>query len=328
MINKSYLANSVTTQLSRDIQSIRERIDKTSSEAVTGRTADPTAHLSGQIGRAMVANDALNKIDRDTGLLQIRESRLDITQQSLSRMQEGLAEISVRALDSLSAGSPVERTALARDARAQLDGALIALNSRHGERFLFSGDATDKAPFGSPEDFMTDLRAIAEAATDKADFDARLDAYFDLDTGDFANSFYRGSKTSSDGDAVTGLDPAVVQTLRSLGVLAMAAPGDGLDDLPRSDALEAISSSADSLVQADAALTQLRAANGILQERVATGLDSLAKEKIVLNNLLEGMTSRDQYEAAAELKALEASLEASYMLTARLSQLSLMNFLR
>jgi len=40
------------------------------------------------------------------------------------------------------------------------------------------------------------------------------------------------------------------------------------------------------------------------------------------------MTSRDQYEAAAELKALEASLEASYMLTARLSQLSLMNFLR
>ena len=185
MINKSYLANSITTQLSRDIQSIRDRIDRTSSEAVTGRTADPTAHLSGQIGRAMVANDALNKIDRDTSLLQLRESRLDITQQSLSRMQEGLAEISVRALDSLSAGSPVERTALAQDARAQLDGALIALNSRHGERFLFSGDATDKAPFGSPDDFMADLRAIADAATDKADFNTRLDAYFDLDTGDF-----------------------------------------------------------------------------------------------------------------------------------------------
>lgn len=328
MINKSYLANSVTTQLSRDIQSIRERIDRTSSEAVTGRTADPTSHLSGQIGRAMVANDALNKIDRDTSLLQIRESRLDITQQSLSRMQEGLAEISVRALDSLSAGSPVERTALAQDARAQLDSALMALNSRHGERFLFSGDATDKAAFGTPDEFMEDLRAIADASTDKTDFDTRLNAYFDLDTGDFANSFYRGSKTSSDGDAVTGLDPAIVQTLRNLGVLAMAAPGDGLDNLSTADTLDVIGQSADRLVQGDAALTQLRAANGILQERVATGLDSLAKEKLVVNSLLEGMTSRDQYEAAAELKALEASLEASYMLTARLSQLSLMNFLR
>ncbi|MCH2456788.1 flagellin [Henriciella marina] len=328
MINKSYLANSVTTQLSRDIQSIRERIDRTSSEAVTGRTADPTAHLSGQIGRAMIANDALNKIDRDSSLLQIRESRLDITQQSLSRMQEGLAEISVRALDSLSAGSPVERTALAQDARAQLDSALMALNSRHGERFLFSGDATDKAAFGSPDDLMEDLRAIADAATDKTDFDARLNAYFDLDTGDFANSFYRGSKTNSDGDAITGLDPAITQTLRNLGVLAMAAPGDGLDNLSNTETLDVIRSSADRLVQADAALTQLRAANGILQERVATGLDSLAKEKLVVNTLLEGMTSRDQYEAAAELKALEASLEASYMLTARLSQLSLMNFLR
>ena len=328
MINKSYLANSVTTQLSRDIQSIRERIDRTSSEAVTGRTADPTSHLSGQIGRAMVANDALNKIDRDTSLLQIRESRLDITQQSLSRMQEGLAEISVRALDSLSAGSPVERTALAQDAHAQLESALMALNSRHGERFLFSGDATDKAAFGSPDEFIEDLRAIADASTDKSDFDARLDAYFDLDTGDFANSFYRGSKTSSDGDAVTGLDPAIVQTLRNLGVLAMAAPGDGLDNFSTADTLDVIGQSADRLVQGDAALTQLRAANGILQERVATGLDSLAKEKLVVNSLLEGMTSRDQYEAAAELKALEASLEASYMLTARLSQLSLMNFLR
>ena len=328
MINKSYLANSVTTQLSRDIQSIRERIDRTSSEAVTGRTADPTAHLSGQIGRAMIANDALNKIDRDSSLLQIRESRLDITQQSLSRMQEGLAEISVRALDSLSAGSPVERTALAQDARAQLDSALMALNSRHGERFLFSGDATDKAAFGSPDDLMEDLRAISDAATDKTDFDARLNAYFDLDTGDFANSFYRGSKTNSDGDAITGLDPAITQTLRNLGVLAMAAPGDGLDNLSNTETLDVIRSSADRLVQADAALTQLRAANGILQERVATGLDSLAKEKLVVNTLLEGMTSRDQYEAAAELKALEASLEASYMLTARLSQLSLMNFLR
>ncbi|HIK63404.1 MAG TPA: hypothetical protein EYG02_00065, partial [Henriciella marina] len=246
MINKSYLSNSITTQLSRDIQSIRERIDRTSSEAVTGRTADPTAHLSGQIGKAMVANDVLNKIDRDTSLLQIRESRLDITQQSLSRMQEGLAEISVRALDSLSAGSPVERTALAQDARAQLDSALIALNSRHGERFLFSGDATDKAPFGSPEDFMTDLRAIADAATDQADFDARLDAYFDLDTGDFANGFYRGAKTSSDGDAVTGLDPAIIRTLRNLGVLAMAGPGDGLDNLSTPEALGVISASADS----------------------------------------------------------------------------------
>ena len=328
MINTSYFGSSITSQLSRDISNIRERIEKTSSEAVTGKAADPTAHLSGQIGKAMLTQQAVEAIDRDTSLLQLREARLDITQQSLERMQDNLAAISVRALDALSAGSPVEREALAGDARAQLDAALISLNARHGERFLFSGDATDRAPFGSSEAFLEDLRAIADAASDKADFDARMDAYFDSETGDFANSFYRGSKTSSDGDAVTGLDPAIASTLRNLGILSMAKPGDALDKFSTGQTLDIISNSADRLVQSDADLTQLRAATGILQGRVADGMKGLAQERLVLNNLLEGMTARDQYEAASELKSLEASLEASYMLTARLSQLTLMNFLR
>ena len=148
MINTSYFGSPITSQLSRDISNIRERIEKTSSEAVTGKAADPTAHLSGQIGKAMLTQQAVEAIDRDTSLLQLREARLDITQQSLERMQDNLAAISVRALDALSAGSPAEREALAGDARAQLDAALISLNARHGERFLFSGDATDRAATG------------------------------------------------------------------------------------------------------------------------------------------------------------------------------------
>lgn len=328
MISNSYLTNSITTQLSRDIQDIRARLDKTSSEAVTGKVADATKHLSGQIGKAMLTQKAIDAIERDNGLLQLREARLDLTQQSLDRMQQNLAAISVRALDALSAGSPVERDALGGDARAQLDATMLALNARHGERFLFSGDATDKVPFGTTDALMTDIRAIADASTDKADFEARLDAFFDDDTGDFANTFYRGSKTSSDADAVTGLNPAIRDTIRNLAVLSMAASDDSLSNFSNTEALDIIAGSANKLIQADANLTQLRAATGILQERVSNGMDGLAKERLVLSGLLEGMTARDQYEAASELKSLEASLEASYMLTARLSQLSLMNFLR
>jgi flagellar hook-associated protein 3 FlgL len=40
------------------------------------------------------------------------------------------------------------------------------------------------------------------------------------------------------------------------------------------------------------------------------------------------MTTRDQYEAASELKQLETGLEAAYTLTARLSNLSLLNYMR
>jgi len=40
------------------------------------------------------------------------------------------------------------------------------------------------------------------------------------------------------------------------------------------------------------------------------------------------LTARDQYEAATELRELERNLEASYLLTSRLSNLSLLNYLR
>ena len=39
------------------------------------------------------------------------------------------------------------------------------------------------------------------------------------------------------------------------------------------------------------------------------------------------MTARDEYEAATELESLQTMLEASYLITARLSKLSLTNYL-
>jgi len=43
--------------------------------------------------------------------------------------------------------------------------------------------------------------------------------------------------------------------------------------------------------------------------------------------LVNDLTARDQYEAATELQSLQTTLEASYLITARLSQLSLLNYL-
>ena len=52
MINSNYLSASMTSQLSRNISDVRERLKTVSTEAVTGRVNDPTKHLSGQIGDA------------------------------------------------------------------------------------------------------------------------------------------------------------------------------------------------------------------------------------------------------------------------------------
>lgn len=326
MINNSYLSATMASQLSRNISDVRERIKSVSAEAVTGRVNDPTKHLSGQIGDAMMGQKALNDIERDQGLMKLRETRLDITQQSLTRMQEGISGLSARAINTVSFPSAADWQSVASDARSQLEASVAALSVRHGERYLFSGDATSTAPLPGTDAIMAEIEALIGEATDGEDLNARLDAFFDPETGRFANDIYRGTADTSNGDAITVLDPAIMDSLRSLSVLSMSGPGGALEGLPGKD--DALTDAAGRLARAEGQLTQLRAETGIEQNRVAKSLEALEKEHTILSGLFNQMTARDQYEAAAELKSLETNLEASYLLTARLTQLSLLNFLR
>ena len=89
-----------------------------------------------------------------------------------------------------------------------------------------------------------------------------------------------------------------------------------------------VRSSAERIGTGTTAVINLRADLGIIQERIAKEQLSLDTEETILNSVYNGMVGRDQYDAASELKQLEASLEAAYILTSRLSNLSLLNFLR
>ena len=60
----------------------------------------------------------------------------------------------------------------------------------------------------------------------------------------------------------------------------------------------------------------------------AKAQEALNLEETTLTSFFNQMTARDQYEAASELTQLQTSLEASYTLTARLSNLSLLNYMR
>ena len=55
--------------------------------------------------------------------------------------------------------------------------------------------------------------------------------------------------------------------------------------------------------------------------------ECLENEQTLLNQAFIDLAGKDQFEAAAQLRELEANLEASYLLTTRLSNLSILNFL-
>ncbi|MEQ9314358.1 MAG: flagellin [Henriciella sp.] len=326
MIRNALPMTLITSKLGQTVSELRGKIRDTSNEAVTGRVSDVTKHLSGRVGQAMLGKKALDDLSNEMSLLQLRQSRLDVTQNSLGFIQSGVSGITVRAFDAVSFSDETGMATVARDAGAALESMLGTLNSRHGERFLFAGDATSTAPFAGSDQLIADVNALAAAASDTAGFETALDTYFNDPAGGWQQTIYQGTATASDSEATTAIDPALTEIARSLAVLAISSPGGALQGLGDGDTARL--NAANRLAAGETALTDLRATVGIDQKRIADRLIDLDYEEIILTDAYNQMTARDQYEAASELKVLEANLEASYALTARLSNLSLLNFLR
>lgn len=316
----------ISPRLSDAIAEMREQISKTSTEAVTGRYSDLTSHLNGSVGKAMLSQKAVLDIDAQRAQYNLRESRLEIVQRNLALIHDASGDLDTRLQSALGFGNENDLHLAARDAEAALQQVFVSLNTRHGERYLFAGDATSTRPFSSVDDLLSDIRAIATAAPDAATFEADLDAYFNDPVGPWQQGIYSGTATASDPDAVPGTHPAITELVSGLATLALAQEGQ-TPNLFQQDA-SILHNAANTLATAKTALTDLRADRGVIQEQIALAKQSLDTEETILTQSFNNLTARDQYEAAAELKELESKLEASYLLTSRLAGLSLLNFLR
>ena len=316
----------MTQRLTRQTADLKARLQTTSEEMVTGRRADMVGFLDGKIGEAMLVDKALNDVTRDIDSATLRNSRFDTMQNSLGAIYDTVRGLDIRTYDAIAGNKPRDLALVGADARQGLAQLFDFLNVRFGERYVFSGAASDRSPFGAADLLLSDVAAIFAASPSAADLQTALDNYFTDPAGPFQTVLYQGGAPDALTANVTGLDPALQDTIRGLAILAMA---DGNNAPLPASALEAsYSPAASSLTQGIDGLTDLRARLGLEQGALATKIDRFEAEKVVLNASLFTLTGRDQNEAAIELKQLEVQLEATYVLTNRLSNLSLLNYLR
>ncbi|MFN7102418.1 MAG: flagellar hook-associated family protein [Pseudorhizobium sp.] len=90
---------------------------------------------------------------------------------------------------------------------------------------------------------------------------------------------------------------------------------------------EAVSRSTGYIGQAMSGLTGERATLGLSAERVKKANETLDAQMNIIEVHLNDLEAVDAYEASTRVKGLEALVETAYTLTARLQQLSLVNFL-
>lgn len=317
----------ISAQFTQNIADLRQSIARTAEEATTGRYSDLTAHLSGRIGSAMLSQKAVDAISFEREQLSQREVRLDITQSNLALLHERSVGVGVSMRIALGSGDLVAQGLAARDAKAALGNIFGALNVRYGERYLFSGDATATLPLPNPADLLSQLRTIADGAATPADFALAIDTYFNDPAGGWQQSIYRGADTASDPDAITASNPAIVEIISGLAVLALADPINSPPVLLSLNP-DVVDAAADRVSSGTVTLTNVRSELGVKQEQIRADQKLLDIEETIVTTAFNSLTARDQFEAASALKILESNLEASYLLTSRLASLSLLNFMR
>ncbi len=320
------LSFTLATTLSTTVSDLRGRIAATSQEIATGRRSDLASHLDGRIGSAMLSQHAVEQIADERMTLDLRSSRLEIAQSALDNLQGLAADLPGRMQSAAKFGDQPAMEQVAGDAKAALGQAMNVMNTRHGERYLFSGDATATAPFADKDVLLNDLRTIIQAAPDAAGLESALDTYFYSPNGGWQTGIYSGTSTASDPDAVTGTAPAIVETIRGLAMTALAAPSENMPFLAADDST--FDQAMASLRGAGSLLISERASIGTSLDSIATAQQMLDTEETLLATAFNEIAGRDQFEAATELRELERNLEASYLLTSRLANFSLMNYLR
>ncbi|WP_425409231.1 flagellin [Hyphococcus sp.] len=320
------------SRLNASISDIKQRSEQTRVEIVTGRIADLNATLAGGVGDAQLMRKAIDDIAVQQTSITRALGRAQASQLSLSRAADGATQIGVNVLDAVGRRDENAIGIASTQAGLQLDAAVAAFNQRYEGRALFSGDGVQQNALADSDTLLTDVRAIFAGAADAAQLEADLDAYFNTPGGGFDTNIYVGGAGNaarteiSDGELVNYSAKAdeqpVRDLLRSLTSLIVAEEQTGFADR---DA--ALSAAATGLIESSNGVAEIRSRIGAVEERMVAAQARLDAENTALGETYNERTARDPYEAATLLQQLESQLQTSFILTARISQLTLSNYI-
>jgi flagellar hook-associated protein 3 FlgL len=293
-----YAQNNRTTQLLLDAQT---RTREAQIQISTGKVATRFRGLAGDTNRLLSTKDALQRIQKFQTNNQLVGDRLGAMESSTASLVDIATRLRVLLIQRLDSAQGVPGIITA-DADNLLQQALSDLNVELDGRHLFAGSKTDTTPvvldpafsaFGSPDD-----------------------TYYKGDTVNLT------TRADTDVDFTYGMtaDRAGFQDL--IGALRTTLEGDGSDD-------QALLSSALDLV--NAALPKITSYQSEIGARQAA-LDRINQghgdAEVYLQRQVSDIEDVDLTDAISRMTQDQMVVESSLATIARLSQLSLVDFLR
>jgi flagellar hook-associated protein 3 FlgL len=323
--------------LRRHNADLQTRLSTLTQEMTTGERADIGAAVSGDFKALAGLDHSLRLIDGYRTAASEAALFAEGLQRVLGTVQSLSQDIAPSLLSAGTIGSAqmVETTTV--DARQKFQSAVSALNTQIADRFLLSGTATDRAPISGAEGILSALSTITAGLTTADDIVASVNAWFDAPSGagGFADTAYGGGAPQAAVDIgandsvaldVTALDPAIRDTLKGLALATLVADGALTGDAA-GQALMA-RTAGETILGAGSGLTTLSARVGSAEAHIAESSSRTSAEAGSLAIARSALVAAGPYATATALQSAQTQIETLYSITARLSRLSLADFLR
>ena len=323
-------------QTLRQVSETKSSLNRLSNELATQKKSDITASLGGATGQLDTLNREINRLNVYSGVTQQVAQRLSFMQSTLAGV-ESLRDSAMNQFLGITQDSRVDTVQDAAEmGEATFKDFTAAFNKRLGEFALFSGTATDRAPLANADDMLTDIRSAIGGLNTSEDIIAAVDTWFTDPAGGFATMGYLGD-TGSNLDQKIGTNGSVtinaradndevIELLKSAALAALA--DEQVPGLTQDTRAELVASSGALLLSAGDGLTDMRARLGASEAQVSEASTTLATQITAFSIDRNALTTADPFETATRLQDVQQQLEMQYSVTARLSQLSLVNFLR
>jgi len=322
--------------LRQDTARLKGDMHRLTSELSTGRHADLGSAVSGDFS-------GLSDVTRRLALTRsyangIAQASLmaDARQTALGQIEAELSGTAPHLIAVATSGTLSEMTLANAAAPDRFDQAVAVLNTRLAGEALFTGDRLDTAPLLTSTEMLDALRPLVNGAATAEDMIETVEDWFLAPGGGYETAAWQGGAEAgrpvilSEGvqmdAAVTALDPALRSTLAGLALGALVA--EGAVPLSESETRTVVSAAAERMLSAEGDVIRLRARLGLTQGRLEEAQVQAEATRAALEIEETRLSEADPYRTATDLEALQTRLESLFILTARLSRLSLSEYLR
>lgn len=331
-------------------QQMRMQADlvKATKESSTGQVADVGLALGGRTAQAVTFSrdlDRLNVIVDSNGLV---TARLASTQTSLGQLS-GVAQTFLSSLTTASSGDNSDSLTQSTG-QTTIQQLTSILNTSVNGEYLFAGTNTDVKPIndftaaGSPAKAAFDASFVAKfgfTPSDPAAANITAAQMDDFITNDVTPQFLGAGWQTNMSNAT---DQQIVSriALNETTETSTSANSDGIKKLAMAAAMvsslmstnisqaakDSIVSHSQTLVgEALSGIAQTQSETGIVQKRVSDASDRMKTQIDLFERHILDLEAVDPATAATKVADLTQHIETSFALTARLQQLSLLNYL-